>query len=127
MKKIKEIYLESYFAYLIETINKRYVTEIKNIFFESLFWKMCVWFTENVMNSKIFRLFFDMEYISEIWYKSYFYKSMTYRIRKLSFKLERSNFKFNSVFIGIFLAFILIIPNNYWSNLEWLPLFIAIV
>ena len=58
MKKIKEIYLESYFAYLIETINKRYVTEIKNIFFESLFWKMCVWFTENVMNSKIFRLFF---------------------------------------------------------------------
>ncbi len=127
MKKIKEIYLESYFAYLIETINKRYVTEIKNIFFESLFWKMCVWFTENVMNSKIFRLFFDMEYISEIWYKSYFYKSMTYRIRKLSFKLERSNFKFNSVFIGIFLAFILIIRNNYWSNLVWLPLFIAIV
>lgn len=127
MERIKKLYHESYLAYLINLINAEYLPALKEMFFSSLLWKICLWFYTDVMNSKIFRLIFDMEYISEIWYKSFFYKSMTYGIRKLSFRLDRSNFKFNSLFVGIFLAFVLLIPNNYWSNLVWIPLFCALV
>ncbi len=127
MERIKKLYHESYLAYLINLINAEYLPAFKEMFFSSLLWKICLWFYTDVMNSKIFRLIFDMEYISEIWYKSFFYKSMTYGIRKLSFRLDRSSFKFNSLFVGIFLAFVLLIPNNYWSNLVWIPLFCAFV
>lgn len=127
MKKIKSLYHNSYFAYLINRFTKECIPVIKEMFFGSLLWKFFVWFTSDVMNSKIFRLFFDMGYISELWYESFFYKGMTYVIRKISFRVEKSRIKFKSLFVGIFFGFILLVPGRYWSNLVWIPMFIMLI
>lgn len=126
MEKIKKIYINSYLSYLVNIILYKFVPQFKILFSTSVLRKIWLWFTNDVMNLNLFKLFFDMEYISEIWYESFFYKGMTYAIRKISFKIEKSNFKFDISVIGIFFAFIMFMPGRYWSNLVWIPLFFAI-
>lgn len=126
MEKIKALYFESYLFYLISKIKNVFFPAIKEAFMGSFLMSLWNWFDKYVLNSPFVRLVFDPEYIASIWYKSYFYRSTTLRIRKLSYYLPRASFKFSSIYIGIFIALILVAPDSLWSDLFWMPLFGAV-
>ena len=127
MNSIKKIYYNSYLCYIINFIVLRLIPEIRNTFKSGAISNLWKKFQDVVLDSKIIKLFFDNEFISEIFYKSYFYRNATYRIRKISFHLPKASIRFNAFFIGLFMAVILILPDSLWSDLFWMPLFAALV
>lgn len=125
MEKIKKLYDESFLAYAVSVIVYQFIPMLKEAFFSSFIWCVWLWFDKYILNSKIVKIFFDPNYLSGIWYRSYFYRKVTYRIRKLSFYLPKASIKYDSIFLGIFIAVILLTPDNMWSDLFWMPLFAA--
>ena len=126
MNSIKKIYDNSYLAYIISFIVLRLIPEIRNSFKSGAILNLWKKFHAVVLDSKIIKLFFDNEFISDLFYKSYFYRGATYNIRKISFHLPKASIRFDAFFVGIFLSLILIIPDFLWSDLFWMPLFTAL-
>lgn len=125
MEKLKKLYFESYLFYIITLLSERVIPAVKKSFETSFIKKLWDWFDKRVLTLPFFKLIFEPEYISEIWYKSYFYRVTTFRIRKISYHLPRASFKFRTLYIGVFLAILLVTPDFVWNDLFWITLFVA--
>lgn len=126
MEQLKKLYYESFFSRIICSAAANLLPELKKAFAESLIMKAWLWFNRVIINSALVKMLLDPEYISEIWYSSFFYRKMTLVIRKLSFYFPSASIKFSSMYVGIFLAILLLVPNGLWSDMFWLPLFGAL-
>ena len=127
LKQVKKLYFESYLFYLITILSDKLIPAVKKSFSNSFIYSLWIWFDEKVINSKPIKLIFDTEYISSLWYKSFFYRYTMFRIRKASFYIPKSTYKFKNIYIGFFIAFILFLPDVLWSELIWVPLFITLI
>lgn len=127
MQNIKQLYSESYLAYLIATFKDKFLPEFKQAFLNSFLWEICLWFKNVVFPSKVFLFIFDANYMAALWYKSYFYRSMTYRIRKVSFYIPKASIKYHCIFIGVFLGIVLLLPEVFFTNFMWIPLLAALL
>lgn len=127
MNRIKKLYENSYISCVINFIVLRLIPEIRNSFKVGAISDLWENFKNFVLDSNLIKLFFDNEFISEIFYKSYFYRNSTYKIRKISFYLPKASIRFDAFFISLFLSIILVLPDSLWSDLFWMPLFAALV
>ena len=104
----------------------RFFPALKRAVADSFAFRLWLWFDRVVLNSAPVKLFFDPEYIADIWYSSYFYKRTTLLIRKASAYIPKASIRFDSVYIGIFLVVLMLVPKGLWSDMFWIPLFAAL-
>lgn len=121
-KQVSESYIIGFFVVLFKNI--------LSLFMDSFVFKNGVkiveWYNNVVLESKIVKLFFNTTFISEIWYKSYFYRRIMYRIRKISVYIPKAGIAFSGTFVGIFFSLILLIPDNLWSGMLLISLFLIL-
>lgn len=115
---IKKLFLESYLFQAVKNVKQAY--------FSSFLYICVCWFRENVLNSRFVKWFFDTSVVGNLWYKSFFYRSSMYKIRKLSLNIPKPYLKFDSIYIGLFIAFILLLPDRLWTGFVWIPVFLAL-
>lgn len=126
MRKLKELYSASYFSYLTTIFATRFLPSLCAIFKKSGLFSLWLWFNEKIVKSKPVKFFFDTEFLSGIFYKSFFYRISTKRIRKASFHIPKASLKFDCFYIGGFIAAVLLLPQRLWSDFFWVPLFGAV-
>ncbi len=119
---IKRLYLESYLYHLVKNVSKYF----KEAYFTSFLYVFVCWFEEKVLGSKFVKWFFDTSVVGNLWYRSFFYRNSMYKIRKLSLSIPKPTLKFDSIYIGLFIAFIMLLPDRVWTGFVWIPVFIAI-
>lgn len=127
MKFLKEQISESYIISFFILFFKNFLSAFEDSYLFKTGVKIFDWYNNVFLESKIIKLFFNTAFISDIWYKSYFYRRLMYRIRKISAHIPKTKIKFKTSFIGIFFSLILLIPDGLWSNLLLIPLFLALV
>ena len=127
MEKLKRLYLESYLFYIISKIQSDVIPAIVKAFMSSFI--MCAWnfIDRKIIKSSLAKLIFDPSYIAGIWYKSFFYRSTTKRIRKISYYLPKASVSYRSLYTGAFLALILLVPDKLWSNTLWISVFTSLI
>lgn len=112
---VKKLFSESYLA-----------NSVKEAYFASFLYAFICWFKKNIVESRYVKFFFDTSIIAGIWYKSFFYRSSMYKIRKLSLNIPKPSLKFDASYIGLFIAFILLLPDQLWTGFVWIPVFTAL-
>lgn len=123
MTRIRRLWNESMSRRLIGWLAGAAFPAVKDAFFSSFLWACWVWFDTNIRNSRIFQYIFDPTYLTNAWYASAFYRQGTYGIRRLSFVTPRSSLRWNSLYIGLFLCAMLLVPNGLWSDIFLLSSF----
>lgn len=108
-----------FFKKFLSFFKSSYTFEMGKRFFD--------WYTNVFLEKKAIKLFYNTAFISELWYKSYFYRIIMYRIRKISAYIPKAGVDFKGSYVGIFLALVLLIPDKLWSNLLLISLFLALV
>ena len=123
---------------------------IKRLIQSSLAWQLYLYFTQTAVPAlfklwdesgvmRLWRLFdakiiqsrpvqylINPKYISEAWYASFFYQSMTRNIRRLGLVLPAASLPFRSEYLGFFLMLVLLLPASLTGNVYILPLFLAL-
>lgn len=107
----------SFVSYLSNLLQNSHLFVLKN--------KVLNWYN-NISNTNPLNLL-HTTYISNLWYNSFFYKAMIFVIRKVSFHIPKSSFKFKPIYIGFFMALIFLVPNGLWADAFWIPLFYSLV
>lgn len=123
--KLRKTLSESFFLSVVLTFFSRLSSVLKNSYFIIIKDKIYDWYN-NMSNSNPLNLM-HTTYISNLWYNSYFYNAMIFGIRKISFHIPKSSFKFKPMYIGIFIALIFLVPNNLWIDPFWIPLFFSLL
>ena len=123
MRRMRRLWNESMTRSLVGWMAGTAFPAVKNAFFSSFLWACWVWFDTNIRNSRIFQYIFDPTYLTNAWYTSAFYRQGTYGIRRLSFVTPRSGLRWNSLYIGLFLSAMLLVPNGLWSDIFLLSSF----
>lgn len=126
MRKLKDLYFQSYFSYLVSLFVLDFIPRFWETFKNSIIMKLWLWIDSKIIKSKPVRLFFDTEFFANTFYKSYFYRSSTLYIRRASYNLPKASISFNCAYIGAFIAVILLIPHFLWADSFWMPVFAAL-
>lgn len=92
----------------------------------SVVFKLWVAFDKKVLHNKYVEYVMNPKYISEAWYASFFYNTMTRNIRSLGFVMPKSGLKYRSFYVGIFLMIVLLLPVSYTGDLYMFPLFMVL-
>lgn len=127
MDIIKQLFFESYLFYLISKIKNVFVPAIVKAFMGSFIMRAWNFIDKKIIKSAPAKLIFDPSYIAGIWYKSFFYRSITKKIRKISYSIPKASAVFRPVYIGGFIAFILLMPERFFSNTLWMAFFGALI
>lgn len=127
MEAIKKAYYNSFLFYVIKFFVNNFIPFVKKCFFDSFIMAFYRWIDKNIIKSKPIKLIFDTKFITEIWYESFFYKASTLRIRKASYHFPKSFLPFKNIYIGIFIAITMLVPNRLWNDMFWISLFFAMV
>lgn len=119
MKKIKDLYFESFLSYIILMFKDKVIPYIKDKFFNGFIFKAWSWFERVILDLKIVKFLFYTQYTAEVWYKSSLYKRMTARAEKISGKFERTYISFDIIYTALFTGAIILIPDSIWSTGFW--------
>lgn len=119
MKKIKDLYFESFLSYIILMFKDKIIPYVKDEFFNSFIFKAWLWFERVIFDLKIVKFLFYTQYTAEVWYKSRLYKRMTARAEKISDKFERTYISFDIIYTALFTGAIILIPDSLWSIGFW--------
>lgn len=119
MKKIKDLYFESFLSYIILMFKDKIIPYVKDEFFNSFIFKEWLWFERVIFDLKIVKFLFYTQYTAEVWYKSRLYKRMTARAEKISDKFERTYISFDIIYTALFTGAIILIPDSLWSIGFW--------
>ncbi len=114
---------------MIKKMESRLITasgRIKDAYMSSFLYLFICWFKEKVIDNKYIKIFFDTSIVANLWYKSFFYRSAMYKIRKVSLNIPKPTLSFDRIYIGIFIAFILLLPDSLWTGYVWIPAFLAL-
>lgn len=125
MTKVKDVFLESLIIGTFIRFFHSFIYALKNSYILRNIIRIIRAIINAVTVSKTFKTLRPAG-IAGLWYKSYFYRSLTFRIRKISFLIPRTHMNFYRVFIGFFLMFTLLMPQRLWSDVIWIPLFLAL-
>ncbi len=93
---------------------------------ESFIWKLWGICYTKIWYNKYVQYIVNPKYISEAWYQSFFYGSMTKNIRRLGFVMPKSSVDYHSFYVGILLMIILILPASVTGDLYIIPLFLVL-
>ncbi len=74
------------------------------------------WVQAHILNSRLYQYLFNPIHITNAWYKSLFYRRGTYGLRKLSLVMPKPSLRWSYLYIGSFLAFILLIPQSFATD-----------
>lgn len=119
MKKIKDLYFESFLSYIILMFKDKVIPYIKDEFFNSFIFKAWSWFERVIFELKIVKFLFYTQYTAEVWYKSSLYTRMTAIAEKISGKFERTYISFDIIYTALFTGAIILIPDLIWNTWFW--------
>lgn len=119
MKKIKDLYFESFLSYIILMFKDKVIPYVKDKFFNSFIFKAWSWFERVICDLKIVKFLFYTQYTAEVWYKSRLYTRMTARAEKISGKFERTYISFDIIYTALFTGAIILIPDLIWNTGFW--------
>lgn len=119
MKKIKDLYFESFLSYIILMFKDKVIPYIKDEFFNSFIFKAWSWFERVIFDLKIVKFLFYTQYTAEVWYKSSLYTRMTAIAEKISGKFERTYISFDIIYTALFTGAIILIPDLIWNTWFW--------
>lgn len=119
MKKIKDLYFESFLSYIILMFKDKVIPYVKDKFFNSFIFKAWSWFERVICDLKIVKFLFYTQYTAEVWYKSRLYTRMTARAEKISGKFERTYISFDIIYTALFTGAIILIPDLIWNTWFW--------
>ena len=119
MKKIKDLYFESFLSYIILMFKDKVIPYIKDEFFNSFIFKVWSWFERVIFDLKIVKFLFYTQYTAEVWYKSSLYTRMTVLAEKISGKFERTYISFDIIYTALFTGAIILIPDLIWNTWFW--------
>lgn len=119
MKKIKDLYFESFLSYIILMFKDKVIPYVKDKFFNSFIFKAWSWFERVIFDLKIVKFLFYTQYTAEVWYKSRLYTRMTARAEKISGKFERTYISFDIIYTALFTGAIILIPDLIWNTWFW--------
>lgn len=119
MKKIKDLYFESFLSYIILMFKDKVIPYIKDEFFNSFIFKAWSWFERVIFDLKIVKFLFYTQYTAEVWYKSSLYTRMTVLAEKISGKFERTYISFDIIYTALFTGAIILIPDLIWNTWFW--------
>lgn len=119
MKKIKDLYFESFLSYIILMFKDKIIPYVKDEFFNSFIFKAWSWFERVIFDLKIVKFLFYTQYTAEVWYKSSLYTRMTARAEKISGKFERTYISFDIIYTALFTGAIILIPDLIWNTWFW--------
>lgn len=119
MKKIKDLYFESFLSYIILMFKDKVIPYVKDKFFTGFIFKAWSWFERVILDLKIVKFLFYTQYTAEVWYKSNLYTRMTARAEKISGKFERTYISFDIIYTALFTGAIILIPDSIWSAGFW--------
>ena len=119
MKKIKDLYFESFLSYIILMFKDKVIPYIKDEFFNSFIFKAWSWFERVIFDLKIVKFLFYTQYTAEVWYKSSLYTRMTVLAEKISCKFERTYISFDIIYTALFTGAIILIPDLIWNTWFW--------
>lgn len=119
MKKIKDLYFESFLSYIILMFKDKVIPYVKDEFFNSFIFKAWSWFERVIFDLKIVKFLFYTQYTAEVWYKSSLYTRMTARAEKISGKFERTYISFDIIYTALFTGAIILIPDLIWNTWFW--------
>lgn len=121
-----EVYKNSFLYEIICWLTEVLIPRLKSDFSKSKTLMIISWFEKNVISNKYFEIFFNPNKVTEAWCESAFYRYTTYTIRKIVYYIPKSRFKFKPAFIGIFILFVLLFPDQYWEDFYMIPIFAII-
>lgn len=119
MKKIKDLYFESFLSYIILMFKDKVIPYVKDKFFNSFIFKAWSWFERVICDLKIVKFLFYTQYTAEVWYKSSLYTRMTASAEKISGKFERTYISFDIIYTALFTGEIILIPDLIWNTGFW--------
>lgn len=119
MKKIKDLYFESFLSYIILMFKDKIIPYVKDEFFNSFIFKAWSWFERVIFDLKIVKFLFYTQYTAEVWYKSGLYTRMTVLAEKISGKFERTYISFDIIYTALFTGAIILIPDLIWNTWFW--------
>lgn len=119
MKKIKDLYFESFLSYIILMFKDKVIPYVKDEFFNSFIFKAWSWFERVIFDLKIVKFLFYTQYTAEVWYKSSLYTRMTVLAEKISGKFERTYISFDIIYTALFTGAIILIPDLIWNTWFW--------
>lgn len=119
MKKIKDLYFESFLSYIILMFKDKVIPYIKDEFFNSFIFKAWSWLERVIFELKIVKFLFYTQYTAEVWYKSSLYTRMTVLAEKISGKFERTYISFDIIYTALFTGAIILIPDLIWNTWFW--------
>lgn len=119
MKKIKDLYFESFLSYIILMFKDKIIPYVKDEFFNSFIFKAWSWFERVIFDLKIVKFLFYTQYTAEVWYKSSLYTRMTAIAEKISGKFERTYISFDIIYTALFTGAIILIPDLIWNTWFW--------
>lgn len=119
MKKIKDLYFESFLSYIILMFKDKIIPYVKDEFFNSFIFKAWSWFERVIFDLKIVKFLFYTQYTAEVWYKSSLYTRMTVLAEKISGKFERTYISFDIIYTALFTGAIILIPDLIWNTWFW--------
>ena len=116
------------YAYLMRLKQLIYsvVPNIKSAVLSSYARRLWVIFNDKIINSRPVQYFLDPKYITDAWYSSSFYCRGTRGLRRLSQVIPSSSLKWSVHFIGIFLMFLLLVPQFSLTDNFLIFLFIVL-
>lgn len=127
MKKIKDLYFESFLSYIILMFKDKVIPYIKDEFFNSFIFKAWSWFERVIFDLKIVKFLFYTQYTAEVWYKSSLYTRMTVLAEKISGKFERTYISFDIIYTALFTGAIILIPDLIWNTWFWVTSLAALM
>ena len=125
-RAVKKAILGSFAFDVYKWIYKTGVPRIRRAFFSSFIYSVYKFIDTHIIQTKPIQFFVNPKYITGAWYDSFFYKSMTYQIRRLAFKIPQPIIRFDSFFIGLFIILMLIVPYGMWSDFYIIPPFLML-
>lgn len=84
---------------------------------------------ERILHNRYVQIFINPKVFAEYWYQSFFYRANTYRIRRLAYRIPKAGIAYRSIYLGIFLGYMLLFPYAAWSDIYLIPpfLFLALL
>lgn len=81
-----------------------------------LFLTVKSWTQNRLSGSKIYQYIFNPVYVTDAWYKSFFYRKGTYGLRKLSLVMPKPSLRWTYLYIGGFISFIMLLPQSFITD-----------
>lgn len=119
-EKLIALYFDSMvyqiYRWFAETFLPETMAAVRQSFAAEIYWFIRYKIVDRILNYKYVQLFINPKVFAEEWYNSFFYKANTYRIRRLAYRIPKAGIAYRSIYLGIFLACLLLVPKGIWAD-----------